>query len=428
MMNKEETEGARHLSREKAMYRYTSALERGDFETVSAVLAQAEGDPELESALLELHAVLEGEYEAQPATAPRAASVVKSRWPQSWARFWASIWPGRAKNKRVGARDGSSRRTSLVRTGLAVGSVVLGLVLVSSFVLTLTLSNPAPAYVPVEITRIVETTVEQWGGRNSDDAGIEDVYNTVAEDGQRAAQPAPGEPGESTPPRQRLIVRNGKISMAVKDTRAALRSIEEMVAEMAGAGAYIVASEERGGTGDEPPTIAVQIRIPVAQFGETMDRLAALATRVNSRAEWGQDVTEEYVDLESRLQSLETARQRLLEIMAEAEDTEALLQVEQQLTQREAEIEAIKGRMQYLAGAATLSSIEIELLPHRLSQPLDVGWQPAEVARDAWESLLKTLRGLVDIAIYSVIAILPWLALIGIVLYVAVRIIRRQRS
>jgi hypothetical protein len=80
------------------------------------------------------------------------------------------------------------------------------------------------------------------------------------------------------------------------------------------------------------------------------------------------------------------------------------------------------------AHAVSDSSIEIELLPHRLSQPVDVGWRPAEVARDAWESLLKTLRGLVDIAIYFVIAILPWLAVLGIVLYVVVRVTRRQRS
>ena len=69
-------------------------------------------------------------------------------------------------------------------------------------------------------------------------------------------------------------------------------------------------------------------------------------------------------------ESLEAARQRLLEIMEEARNTEDLLQAEQQLTQREAEIESIKGRMQYLEQSARLSSIWIELQPHILSQPV----------------------------------------------------------
>jgi hypothetical protein len=223
---------------------------------------------------------------------------------------------------------------------------------------------------------------------------------------------------------ERLIIRNGNISMVVKDTRAAQATIEAMVRGMAGEGAFVVSSDEYGGTEGSQPQITISIRIPAARFDETMDRLADLAVNVTSRNESSQDVTEEYVDLEARLESLEAARERLLAIMQEARATKDLLEAEEQLTQREAEIESLKGRMQYLEQSARLSSIWIELQPYILSQPVADEWRPAETARRAVETLVDGLRGFGDFMIFFAIAILPWLAAIGLVIFLFVRLLR----
>jgi hypothetical protein len=168
----------------------------------------------------------------------------------------------------------------------------------------------------------------------------------------------------------------------------------------------------------------MSIRVPAARFDEVMDRLAKLAVEVRNRTQSGQDVTEEYVDLQARLESLEAARQRLLKIMEDARTTDELLKAEGQLTQREAEIESIKGRVQYLTESARLSSIHIELQPYILSQPV-VGarWRPAETVRGAFDTLVDSLRNFGDFLIFFSIAILPWLLLIGLVIYGAVRFV-----
>jgi hypothetical protein len=223
---------------------------------------------------------------------------------------------------------------------------------------------------------------------------------------------------------ERLIVRTGNISMVIEDTRAAQETIEAWVESMAGDGAFVVSADEYGGTEGSQPHITMAVRVPSSRFDETMDRLAELAVNVTSRNESAQDVTEEYVDLEARLESLETARQRLLEIVQEARATKDLLEAEQQLTQRESEIESLKGRMQYLEQSARLSSIWIELQPYILSQPVGDEWRPAETARRAVEMLVDGLRGLGDFAIFFAIAILPWLAAIGLVIFVAVLLVR----
>ena len=230
------------------------------------------------------------------------------------------------------------------------------------------------------------------------------------------------------PQQERLIIRNGQLVLIVEDTRATQHSIEQGVAEMAGEGAFVVSSSERVGPDQNSPYISLHIRIPVTRFDEVIDRLAAMAVEVRDRNETAQDVTEEYVDLQARLESLEAARQRLLEIMQAAQTTEDLLLAEQQLTQREAEIESIKGRLQYLAQSAQLSSITIELWPYLLSQPLDTRWRPAETAREAFETLVNGLRSFGDFVIFVTIAVLPWLALGGLVVYAAVRLVRRWRK
>ena len=246
---------------------------------------------------------------------------------------------------------------------------------------------------------------------------------------EKVASMPPAEPGAHNAPdlayaAERLIIRTGNISMAVEDTRAALTTIEAMVASMAADGAFVVSADEYGGTEGNQPHISMSIRIPASRFAEIMDRLADLAVNVTSRNESAQDVTEEYVDLEARLESLETARQRLLQIMQEARNTKDLLEAEQQLTQREAEIESIKGRMQYLEQSARLSSIWIDLQPHILSQPVGDQWRPAETTRRAVDTLLAGLRGFGNFAIFFAIAILPWLAAIGLAIFLIVVLIR----
>jgi len=235
----------------------------------------------------------------------------------------------------------------------------------------------------------------------------------------------PSAPGQAV---DRLIIRNGRITVAVDDTLASRNAIEDMVAEMVGEGAFVVSVNESGSNADADPYVDMTIRVPAARFDEVMSLVAGMASKgtTPTQSESAEDVTNQYVDLGARLESLEAARQRLMEIMAEAQSAEDLLYAEQQLTQREAEIASIKGQMQYLSQSAALSSITISLQPYILSQPVDDTWRPAETVRRAWEALLSSLRGFGDFAIVLGIAVLPWLIAIGVVLYVVVRIVRSR--
>lgn len=309
-----------------------------------------------------------------------------------------------------------------MKNKLVIGSIILGVVLVCGLVgLGLFVSFGSRSG-GMTASMVAEAPSPLAYDRASEEASIEAMPTTVV---SFEAQGAPAAQGVAQPV-ERLIIRNGNISLIVKDTRAAQAEIEAMVAGMAGEGAFVVSSDEQGGLRGESPRISMLIRVPVGRFAETMDDLAALAVEVTSRNESGQDVTEEYVDLQARLESLGTARQRLLEIMKEARTTSDLLQAEQQLTQREAEIESIKGRLQYLSQAAQLSSIHITLEPDRGSQPVDTRWRPARTVREAIETLVDNAQGFGDFLIFFAIAVLPWLVGLGLVIYLIFRVARWQ--
>ena len=227
---------------------------------------------------------------------------------------------------------------------------------------------------------------------------------------------------------QRVIIRDGYISLAVKDTRASSMAIEQMVKEMETEGAFIVTSQETSRTDDPLPEIRMTIRVPAERFDEVMDRLAALGVKVLDRNEVAEDVTEEYVDLQARLEAMEAARERLQEIMSKAETVEELLSAEQQLTAREAEIESIQGRLEYLTQSAKMSKIEITLLPSVLNLPLGAQWQPGETVRKAYRGLVKSAQGAVNLLIYFGIVGLPWLVILGLLAFGVRRLVRRYRA
>ena len=229
---------------------------------------------------------------------------------------------------------------------------------------------------------------------------------------------------QQTLPQERLIIRTADLHLVVADTDDALRLIGNMANENGG---WIVSSDvyqydENAKTGN------ITIRIPSEGFDSALEALQAMAVEVRNVNTSGQDVTEEYVDLSSRLANLEATADRVRGFLDETENVEEALAVNQELSRLESEIEVIKGRMQYLSQSASFSTISVQLTPDVLSQPIEVGgWQAEGVVRDALEALVEALQALASFAIWFVIFILPIGLLILLPLWLVVRFVRNRR-
>ena len=106
----------------------------------------------------------------------------------------------------------------------------------------------------------------------------------------------------------------------------------------------------------------VSVRVPAQQLDEAVRRIRALGTRVDWESSTSQDVTDEYVDTNSRLRSLRATEEALLNLLNQADDVEDALEVQRELTFLQAEIESLEGRIKYLEQTAAFSLINVTLL------------------------------------------------------------------
>jgi hypothetical protein len=206
----------------------------------------------------------------------------------------------------------------------------------------------------------------------------------------------------------RMVIRTASLELIVPDTAQSLDEIADIAADFGG---YVVSLNtyqyQEGLQGN------VTIRVPSESFDLALDRLKDLATTVRRESISGQDVTEEYVDLGSSLRHLQALEAQLLEFLDEAEDTEAVLAVYEELSTTQQEIEYVRGRMQYLENQTALATITIDLTPDAMAQPLEVsGWDLPATFRDSVEDLLNALEFLVKALIRLITFVLPLLIIL----------------
>lgn len=226
---------------------------------------------------------------------------------------------------------------------------------------------------------------------------------------------------------ERMIMRTVELAVYVRDVKAGFEAIQALTGKIGG----YVASANTWHQG-EYLRASLTIRIPAKELERTLEQIKALATMVERESTSGEDVTEEYTDLEARLRNLEATEKELLELLKTVRKrtgrAEDILAVHRELTDIRGQIEQIKGRMQYLEQMTALATVHIELTPDVLSRPLTVGrWEPRGTAANAVRALIQVLRFVVDAGIWVAIVGLPVLALIATPITIPVLTIRALR-
>jgi hypothetical protein len=213
----------------------------------------------------------------------------------------------------------------------------------------------------------------------------------------------------------RIIIRNASLRIVVEDPRLALIEVATLADEFGGWVVNSSANSVTTASGVETARAAITIRVMAERLDEALTTIKDGALSVESEAVTGQDVTQQYVDLTSRLRNLQAAETQLQSILEEARRTEDVLSVYNQLVSIRGEIETLQGQIQYYDESAAFSSISVELIPQALETPIQIaGWSPEGTARTAFVALLNVLRFLVDAAITLVVLVLPLVLIVGI--------------
>lgn len=239
--------------------------------------------------------------------------------------------------------------------------------------------------------------------------------------------------GENAIASERMVIYNADLQIAVEDPITAMEDIIQMAEAAGGFVVYSNVYQYSSSTGRSIPRASVTIRVPAGDLDSVMDAIKNLTPDpredVLSENISGQDVTSEYTDLESRLRNLEAAEEALVALMEQAQDTEDVLNVFDELTYYRGEIETVKGRMKYLEESSALSAITVEIIAKESLQPIEIaGWEPKGTVKKAVEALINTGQKLVDILIWFGIYCLPFLVPLGFGIFFLVRFFRKRRA
>ncbi|HLF75557.1 MAG TPA: DUF4349 domain-containing protein [Anaerolineales bacterium] len=217
---------------------------------------------------------------------------------------------------------------------------------------------------------------------------------------------------------ERLIIQNVDLAIVVKDPKARMQEISDLAEEFGG---FVVSSnlyQSFSNIGKEVPEATIIIRVPSERLDEALARIKQGAVEIDYENRSGQDVTSQYVDLQSQLKAKEAAEVKLLEIMDQATRAEDVLAIYLQVQMVQTEIEQLKGQIKYLAESAALSAISVRLIAEEGTQPIEVGpWKPQGAAKEAIQDLIFFVQNFVEFLIRFVLYTLPALVLIAIPLY-----------
>ena len=140
------------------------------------------------------------------------------------------------------------------------------------------------------------------------------------------------------------------------------------------------------------------VRIPEQSYARVMEQLSGLG-RVEGREEAGQDVSQEFVDLEARERHLEAVEGQLLNLLDETNTVAEALTVQSQLNQVQLDLEQARGRLQYLEDQVAFATISLDVRERQVVAAADDGGPWSIV--DAWGT---AARGFVTVVGWILIA------------------------
>lgn len=227
---------------------------------------------------------------------------------------------------------------------------------------------------------------------------------------------------------ERKIIRNAELSIEMDNPADGQRRITG-IAEARGGFVVNTDTKRRAGQDQTQPdtTITLSLRVPAEQFAATLEEIRGIGKRVGQEKVTGQDVTEEYFDLEARIKTKKALEAQFLEIMKQARNVSDALEVQSQLADVRTEIERLEGRRRYLENQSSLSTITVTL-----SSPAVL---VATSSAGFFYELKRAFGTGVDIAasitlflIQAILALLPVALMVFLPLGLLIRyLVRRQR-
>ncbi|MES2284378.1 MAG: DUF4349 domain-containing protein [Bacteroidota bacterium] len=252
------------------------------------------------------------------------------------------------------------------------------------------------------------------------DAAMNDEASIVQEESKKEGTGGSSiNTGISTVERVKIpekIKKTADLNITVEDYKKARTEIEKIVKS---GNAYIGSENEQNTT--YSITNYMVIRVLNKDFDSMVNKLLTVARNVNSKNVTAEDVTAQFVDIQSRLKSKKEIEKRYLDILQKASKVSDILEIEQKLGQIREEIEAKEGELKFLSDQVNYSTINFNFHQEFEYTPTD---RPGFFGRmgsafgNGWSGFLSFLVG--------VVYVWPLWLILGLTAYLLVKFIKRQ--
>ena len=237
-----------------------------------------------------------------------------------------------------------------------------------------------------------------------------------AADSDRAGE-AGGAKATAPPRVTSHIIRTASLTVQVKDVPKALDAARGSIGN---AGGYVGnESTSRDEAGRERTRVV--LRVPVDQYDTVLDELQG-AGKLLERTAKAQDVTDQVVDVDSRIRSQRASVARVRELMDQATKLSDVVTLEGELSSRESDLEALLAQQSSLKDRTSLATITLSLTETPVKKAAGKDDDPGfvDALAGGWDAFVTMLRWLAVV----IGAVLPFVAVAALILLVWLRIVR----
>jgi hypothetical protein len=223
------------------------------------------------------------------------------------------------------------------------------------------------------------------------------------------------------------LVRKLRIEAETEDLDALLSQIDQRVAELGG---YCENREVYNGSPSNTRRYrhaTLVIRIPAEKLDQFSEHVSGVSN-VTSSNETADDITLTYIATESRVKALQTEHDRLLELLAKAENMRDLLEIESRLTEVRTELERVASQLKLYDNMVSYGTVTLtlsEVKEYTVVEEPETAWE--RISAGFTESL-KSIGTFFKELFIGIIIALPYLVLLGLVVLVIVLIVKKRKK
>lgn len=261
-------------------------------------------------------------------------------------------------------------------------------------------------------------------GSSSDNAGESSGAAAPADRQDTGSEAADGKSSGSAPQGQdkaaaqptitRAIIKTGSLTIEAEDVDAQRQKAITVITGLKGQ----VASEDTGSDEDGKITRAnLVVKVPTASYENAIQQLSELGKRMQIHQE-SSDVTEQVVDVESRIATQRASLERMRTLLTKANTIGEIVSVETELTRREADLESLLAKQKNLALQTELATLALTLTAKGEEPVVEEDPDRGFLAglKGGWDAFTTTFSALAT-AFGAVLPFLVLLALIGVPLW-----------